>query len=104
MTIMRLGDSIIKNMESIMIEWEALATTIVPPALTMDLDLRLLGNRTVLRSGRCGALIFWCTGMAISRASSACTFSRREQCDRRKSSSVEGLSAGARESEVEEQG
>ena len=36
MTIMRLGDFIIKNMEPIMVEWEAFATTIVPPALTMD--------------------------------------------------------------------
>ena len=33
---MRLGDFILKNMESIMREWEAFATTIVPPALTMD--------------------------------------------------------------------
>lgn len=36
MTIMRLGDFIIQNMEPIMVEWEAFATTIVPPALTMD--------------------------------------------------------------------
>jgi signal transduction histidine kinase len=36
MTIMRLGDFIIGSMEQIMSEWEAFATTIVPPALTMD--------------------------------------------------------------------
>ncbi len=36
MTTMRLGDFILENMESIMREWEAFATTIVPPALTMD--------------------------------------------------------------------
>lgn len=33
---MRLGNFIIKNMEAIMQQWEAFATTILPPALTMD--------------------------------------------------------------------
>ncbi len=33
---MRLGEFILGNMEVIMSEWEAFATTIVPPALTMD--------------------------------------------------------------------
>ncbi len=36
MTTMRLGDFINANMEEILVEWEAFATTIVPPALTMD--------------------------------------------------------------------
>jgi signal transduction histidine kinase len=36
MKIMRLGDFITENIEPILAEWEAFATTIVPPALTMD--------------------------------------------------------------------
>jgi signal transduction histidine kinase len=36
MTTMRLGDFITTHMEAILVEWEAFATTIVPPALTMD--------------------------------------------------------------------
>lgn len=36
MKIMRLGAFITANMEQILVEWEAFATTIVKPALTMD--------------------------------------------------------------------
>ncbi len=36
MTTMRLGAFITANMESILVEWEAFAGTIEPPALTMD--------------------------------------------------------------------
>jgi signal transduction histidine kinase len=36
MTIMRLGDFITSNMEHILQEWDAFATTIVPQALSMD--------------------------------------------------------------------
>lgn len=36
MTTMRLSDFITKNIEPILVEWEAFAKTIEPPALTMD--------------------------------------------------------------------
>ena len=36
MDTMRLGPFITENMEQILVEWEAFATTIVPPALTMN--------------------------------------------------------------------